>query len=95
MVNNCPKCSLQFEREEGYWLGAVIINTAVTFGLFLLIGFTIVITTWPAVPWATVLIVTLVFNGLFPVVFYPFSKTLWVAADLIFRPIDIGQTPTV
>jgi len=47
---DCPQCGHRFEREQGYWLGAVIINTAVTFGLFLMIGVTIAAATWPEVP---------------------------------------------
>ncbi len=27
MTGECPRCGLKFEREEGYWLGAIIINT--------------------------------------------------------------------
>jgi uncharacterized protein (DUF983 family) len=94
MVPDCPRCGHHFEREQGYWLGAVIVNTAVTFGLFIVIGISIMVFTWPEVPWNALLIVTLVFNGLFPVWFYPFSKTIWVGLDLAVRPSETGQTPT-
>ncbi|HSJ44104.1 MAG TPA: hypothetical protein VK923_05405 [Euzebyales bacterium] len=30
----CPRCGLVFEREEGYWLGAMIIAFAVIEGMF-------------------------------------------------------------
>ncbi len=92
MTETCPGCGHRFGREQGYWLGAVIINTAVTFALFIVIGITLVGFTWPDVPWRTILVVTLVFNGLFPVFFYPFSKTIWVAVDLAVRPVE---TPIV
>lgn len=88
MVEHCPRCGHHFERESGYWLGAVVINTTVTFALFVIIGVTMVVATWPEVPWTAVLVVTLIFNGLFPVLFYPFSKTIWVAADLAVRPLE-------
>ena len=88
MTDTCPGCGLRFEREQGYWLGAVIVNTAVTFALFIAIGITLISTTWPEVPWNVVLVVTLVFNALFPLLFYPFSKTIWVALDLAVRPVE-------
>ena len=28
---------------------------------------------------------------LFPILFYPFSKTLWLAVDLIIRPLTPGD----
>ena len=32
---HCQECGLRFEREEGYWVGALVINTTVVFGSFL------------------------------------------------------------
>ncbi|MGZ5384100.1 MAG: DUF983 domain-containing protein [Acidimicrobiia bacterium] len=94
MVLDCPRCGHHFEREQGYWLGAVTVNTAITFGLFIVLGISIMALTWPEVPWSGLLIVTLVFNGLFPVWFYPFSKTIWVALDLAVRPTEPGHIQT-
>ena len=62
-----------------------------TFGLFIAIGLTIIASTWPEVPWNVILIVTLVFNGLFPILFYPLSKTIWVALDLAVRPLEPSE----
>ena len=92
MADHCPACGHRFEREQGYWLGAVIVNTSVTFALFIAIGITIITATWPEVPWNVVLIITLTFNGLFPLLFYPLSKTIWVALDLGFRPLEPDET---
>lgn len=69
----------------------MIVNTAATFGLFVVIGITITLVTWPEVPWNAILFITLAFNGLFPVLFYPFSKTVWVALDLAFRPVETEE----
>ncbi len=27
MVENCGACGIRYEREAGYWIGAMIINT--------------------------------------------------------------------
>jgi Na+(H+)/acetate symporter ActP len=34
--------------------------------------------TWPDVPWTTLLIVTIVVNGLLPIVAYPWCMTVWM-----------------
>ena len=86
MRGTCPTCGFSFEREEGYWLGAMIVNLAVTEALFGLLFVGGMLLTWPDVPWNGLLIAGLVLNGLVPVAFYPFSKTIWVGIDLFFNP---------
>jgi uncharacterized protein (DUF983 family) len=82
----CHNCGYEFEREEGYWVGAVIINTAVTEALFLGLFLAILFTSLPDVRWQPLLAVGLIVNGIFPVVFFPHSKTLWMAVDLYVHP---------
>jgi len=88
MKETCPGCGLRFEREPGYWVGAVTINTVVIFATFLIVFGGSVLLTWPDVPWAGVLIVTLVVNLLVPVVLYPISKTIWSALELSWHPLE-------
>ncbi len=88
MVDRCPRCGLHFEREEGYWSGAVAINTVVTELVFFGILAIAVILTWPDPPLAPLLIGALLVNVLFPLFFYPFSKTIWVAIDLCLHPLE-------
>ena len=63
MKEDCSRCGIHFEREEGYWVGALIINTTVTFGTFLVIFVSGILITWPEVPWTVVGVVTIVANG--------------------------------
>lgn len=84
LLEACPRCGYGFSREEGYWVGAVIINTAVTETLFLVIFLAVIFTTQPDVSWATLLAVGIATNVLWPLFFYPFSKTLWMAIDICF-----------
>ena len=35
MVEDCPTCGHHFEREQGYWIGAMIVATAFTLAGFL------------------------------------------------------------
>lgn len=86
LTDECPTCALLYEREEGYWLGAILFNTAATIGLF---GFGMVVwavTTWPDPPWDVMLVAGIGFNLIAPIVFYPYSKTLWVAVEITARP---------
>ena len=91
MKESCATCGHQFEREPGYWVGAVIINTTVIFATFLLVFGGLVLATWPDVPWTTVLIVTAVANVVVPIVFYPLSKTIWMALELSWHPLEDGE----
>ena len=88
MREHCLRCGLEFEREEGYWVGAMIINTTVTFATFLLVFGGSIVLTWPDVPWPAVLAVTIAANILMPVWFYPVSKTLWLALELSWHPLE-------
>lgn len=91
MAATCPRCGITFERDPGYWLGAMIINTAVTIGVFLAVFSGAAFATWPDVPWSSILIATMILNVVVPVTFYPWSKTLFVALDLSVRPYSESE----
>jgi Protein of unknown function (DUF983) len=84
MKPECPRCSLHFEREQGYWTGALAINMIATGGLFALVFVTLLVLTIPDVPVLPLLIVLVPEAILGPIVYYPFSKTVWVAIDRAF-----------
>jgi uncharacterized protein (DUF983 family) len=86
MRDHCGVCGYSFEREEGYFVGALIVNIAVAEAWFFVLFMVVVIATSPGVAWGPLLIVALVTNGLLPVVFYPYSKSLWMAVDLAVHP---------
>jgi uncharacterized protein (DUF983 family) len=91
LVERCPRCGLRFERVEGHWTGDLGINTIVSFGalaLTLLAGF---LATWPEVPGAALFAVAVAVAVLVPVAFYPWSKTIWLALDLMMRPLEPGE----
>ncbi len=85
MVDDCPRCGMHFERSEGYWLGAMLINLAVTMGLFLVVLVLGIVLTWPDVPWTGLLIAVIAVNTIVPIVFHPVARTLWVAIERHFR----------
>jgi uncharacterized protein (DUF983 family) len=84
MVPDCPRCELHFEREPGYWVGAVAINTAVIGFLFAVVLVVFSALTVPDIPWVALLLLEIPLMGLGPIAFYPYSKTLWVAIDRAF-----------
>jgi uncharacterized protein (DUF983 family) len=89
----CPRCSHRFERHEGYWLGAIAINTVTTISLFIVVFVAMTVAFWPDPPWSTISVVTIATNLLFPIAFYPYSKTLWVALEVGMHPITPPTPP--
>lgn len=91
MAPTCPGCGYRFEREEGMFLGAYVMNLAIAQLLVVLLAIVPAIVLLAGDPDAGLLpvfaggVVGAVFG---PLVFYPFSKTLWVAIELIMRPAD-------
>ncbi|MEX0757810.1 MAG: DUF983 domain-containing protein [Acidimicrobiia bacterium] len=86
--DRCPTCGLRFEREHGYWVGAMIINTVVTFGLLLLVLVGGMILWWPDVPWTPLFVATVVVAGLTPILFQPRSRTVWMAIEMSYHPVE-------
>lgn len=84
MKDACPHCGLDFVREEGYYVGGMTLNIIFA-EVLTVIGLVImVIATWPDLPVTPLIVVGVTFNILFPIFFYPISKTLWLATDLAF-----------
>lgn len=84
MYSQCQVCDLRFEREQGYFLGAIYINYAVTIGIMLTGFFILEYTT--DVSLAQQIILWCLFGVLFPMLFYRYSKSLWLSIDCIFDP---------
>jgi uncharacterized protein (DUF983 family) len=83
---SCPRCGVRFEREEGYFLGAYALNLVVA--EFLGLGLAILLIFKTALRDAGLLWQELVAVALavaFPLLFFPFSRTVWIAMDLVFH----------
>jgi uncharacterized protein (DUF983 family) len=88
LLEHCDRCGLRFEREPGYWVGALIINTTAVFGSFLILFVGGILLFWPGVPWVGLMVVTIGLNAVLPVLLYPVSKTLWMALELSWHPLE-------
>ena len=82
----CPRCGLQFEREEGGFLGAIALNYLAAMAVWALMLVAWLSVDLPdvhvpalAAASAALVVATLLF-------FFPFSKTLWAAVEyLVYR----------
>ena len=86
MYERCSVCQLRFEREQGYFLGAMYINYGITVVLALIGSFAL--EWWTAPSLAQQLSLWIGFCALFPVLFFRHSRGLWLAFDHIFDPVE-------
>lgn len=64
-------------------MGANIIATELSFVALMIIA---LLATWPDPPLRGVIIGAVLYNVVFPMFFYPFSKTIWMGFDWAFNP---------
>jgi len=91
MLERCPRCNLRFERIEGHLTGALGINTVVSIIVVFAVGIAGFVLTFPELPLLQLVVTITTVAALFPVFFYPFSKTIWTAIDLRIRPPEPGE----
>jgi len=87
----CPRCDFPIERKEGHFVGAVGINTIVTFAVMFVLLIAGTILTSPDIPVAELSITLVVVVLVFTTAFFPISKTLWSAIDLMMIPLEPGE----
>ncbi|HET9110855.1 MAG TPA: DUF983 domain-containing protein [Ktedonobacterales bacterium] len=95
MYDTCGSCGWVFEREEGYWTGAIAVNLVVTELLIFFAIFPLLIFQAPLV---LSIVVGLGLAILTPFLFYWHSKSLWMAMDFMLHPTDMvtaGRIMTV
>jgi hypothetical protein len=82
---------MQRGESADFWLGAYVFNLAA--GELLAIGIPVlwVVLTWPSPPWTAIQITAAVLAVGLPLLFFPFSRTLWLAWDLSFRDHEPGD----
>ena len=94
MVEDCPRRGLHFEREAGYWTGALAINVFLVGSAFTVLFIVAIALTIPDVPVLPLLAFFIPLMALGPLVTYPFSKTIWIAIDRAFlQRLDRNERP--
>lgn len=81
----CEVCRLRFEREQGYFLGAMYVNYGVTVVLALIGSFAL--EWWRPVSLTVQLGLWVAFCSLFPVFFFRYSRSLWLSLDYLCDPV--------
>jgi len=84
MHPRCSSCDLKFEREEGYFLGAMYISYVLALVTIVGLGFIL----WAATPWSLQRITVwaiLLFLPLAPALTL-FSRVLWIYLDWAIDP---------
>ena len=88
MKPRCPRCGMCFEREEGFFLGAYVINFGVMIlALAIFIGVGVALTL-PDPPPGKLALGGMAVGILVPILFYPMSRTVWSAIDLMMKPLE-------
>ena len=75
-------------EDEDYYLGGMFFNIMVSETLFAVAFGVVVVVLWPHVPWDDIEYALIAAMVLVPIVFYPMSRLLWLAIDLLVRPPD-------
>jgi len=84
MRQACALCGLRFERAQGYWVGAIYVNYAVTATLALAGYFVL----WARTGLSTAvqLAIWIPFLLIFPLWFFRYSRSVWLALEFFFNP---------
>jgi uncharacterized protein (DUF983 family) len=81
---NCQHCGLKFEREHGYFVGAMYINYAATCAIAVP-GF-FILDLFAGITIEQQLMIWVPFAIIFPLVFFHHSRALWLVLDHLFNP---------
>lgn len=72
--------------NRDFFIGAYLINLIVSELLFATILFVFVMRTWPDPPWDLIQWLAVAAIVIAPMATYPFTKSIWLAVDLVFQP---------
>ena len=89
----CSVCQLVFEREEGFYTGAIAINLIVS--ELLIAAFAIPFSVWaalnPGVPFIPLVIALIPLPIIFPFLFFRHTKSLWIGIAYWLDPPESDQ----
>ena len=91
MADDCPRCAFRFKRVPGHWLGSWFLNLCVTQGVVVLIILAFGAIAWPDVPVVPMTIAAGAAAVAVPLLFFPWSRTIWVAVELAMRPLELDE----
>lgn len=86
MFERCPNCDWRYEREEGYWTGAVAVNLVVA---ELIIAAVVIPLAAMQVPILPLVLFGLPLPILLPFLFYWHAKAFWMFIDFVLHPVPL------
>jgi uncharacterized protein (DUF983 family) len=86
MYERCVVCGWVFEREEGYWTGAMAVNLVATEIVVAAVVIPLAALQVPALPLYGL---GIPFTILLPILGYRHSKSVWMAIDFMIHPTDL------
>ena len=89
MHDNCAHCGLKFEREQGYFVGAIYIN----YGATTLLGLFLALVVFRGLSTSALLAGAAGWCLLFPTWFFRYSRSLWLGLNTYRALCEGGPTP--
>lgn len=84
MPPRCGFCGMTFERAQGYFVGAIYVNYAVT--VTIAVGGYLILWARTGMSTAAQLALWVPFVVLFPLWFFRYSRSLWLALEYLLNP---------
>jgi uncharacterized protein (DUF983 family) len=91
-AQGCTNCGMRFQKEDGYWTGAIYVNLIST--QFIIVGglFALMFLTDFSL-WTQIGILAAI-AIIYPTLFYPVSKSIWLGMDYFFTGKPWPQAPS-
>jgi uncharacterized protein (DUF983 family) len=91
----CPRCGVRLDRgERDHWLGGYAVNLVASELIWAVLMVTVLVARWPNVPWTFLTYGGALLMIALPFIFFPFSRTIWLAMDLAMRADRDADTDT-
>ncbi len=89
MRSQCSFCEFTFQREQGYFVGAIYVNVILTESLIFFV-YLMSLLLLPASD-QTIYLVLFAMALVLPILFYHHARSLWLAFDYMVDPPEISR----
>jgi hypothetical protein len=86
MEERCRACALAYEREQGYFVGAIYVNYALTAAVAL--GTVLLLERAVDLTLAQELVIGVGLAALVPLAFFRYARSLWLSLDYLVTRAD-------
>lgn len=84
MNTHCALCGMRFEREQGYFLGAMYVNYAFT--VLIVISGYLLLEWWTDLSLTVQLVLWISVSLICPLLLFRQARGVWLSFDYIFNP---------